>query len=491
MWHSTRPNGLSFSAILATSLMGLYFTTLAPGLTWANSGADGGDLIAAAATGGVAHPSGYPVYLLLARLFQLLPIGSLAFRTNLLSALAVTTAAVLVLQLVARSLPGGGASWWTGLASAYAFGLAPLVWSQAVITEVYGLHILFVVVILYLASASLPSFFTPLRLDLCLGLAFGLGLGNHLTTALLLPLVFFALPEKRLPALLRRIAALGAGLLVYLSLPLRALQSPPVNWGNPVTWTGFRWLVSGEYYQNQFLGVAPVEVWERLRVTMGLLLDQAGLPGLILAVLGMVFFFRRSALHRNSLWTMVVFLTFSLVYDTLDSFVYLMPVCLGFALWVGTGLAGGISSLPKRFSRLGPYLCLILILFLFFLAASHRPWVDASGDLRAETFGREVLSRAPQDAIIFAKGDKAVFAMWYFHFALHERADLVVIATDLLPFDWYQQNLHAAYPRLELPGPFPFAERLAALNPERPVCFIEYRETAQIQCRPSYRDLEN
>src|SRR5512134_545866 len=64
-----------------------YASTLAPGITWANNGTDSGDLITAAATLGVAHPTGYPTYLLLARFFQLIPVGSLAFRTNLLSAL--------------------------------------------------------------------------------------------------------------------------------------------------------------------------------------------------------------------------------------------------------------------------------------------------------------------------------------------------------------------------------------------------------------------
>src|SRR5512136_2825733 len=89
--------------ILALFLMGVYLTTMAPGLTWANFGVDGGDLITAAATGGIAHPTGYPLYLLLARLFQYLPIGSLAFRTNLMSALASTSAAALVYSIVVRS----------------------------------------------------------------------------------------------------------------------------------------------------------------------------------------------------------------------------------------------------------------------------------------------------------------------------------------------------------------------------------------------------
>jgi hypothetical protein len=272
-------------------------------------------------------------------------------------------------------------------------------------------------------------------------------------------------------------------LLVYLTLPLRALQEPPINWGNAATVDGFRWLVTGGPYQDQLLALSPALVWERIRAVVGLFLDQAGLPGLILAIIGLVFFFKPSALHQNTIWIMVTSSAFAVVYGTSDSFVYLMPVCLGFSIWIGIGLAGIISALPQNFSHLGPYLGLTTILLLFLLAGNHLRLVDASHDLRAETFGREVLSQAPRDAIIFAKGDKAIFTMWYFHFALGERTDLAIVSTDLLHLDWYQQNLHATYPDLQLPGPFPFAETLAALNPDRPVCFIQYIEEAQIQCR--------
>jgi hypothetical protein len=275
---------------------------------------------------------------------------------------------------------------------------------------------------------------------------------------------------------------MGFGLLVYLALPLRALRHPAINWGNPATLEGFKWLVTGGPYQAQLLGLGPLSVWERARAAAGLLLDQAGLPGLVLAVLGLVFFFKPSAFHRNVLWMMADFLMFALVYGTSDSFVYLMPVCLGFAIWMGTGLAG-VARLLKRFRSAGILLGLACLLFLFLLAGAHRPSLDASQDLRAETFGREVLSRAPQDAIVFTRGDQAVFSMWYFHFALKERPDLAVVATDLLYYDWYQQTLHSVYPELKLPGPFPFAETMAAQNPARPVCFVEYVEETQIQCR--------
>ena len=84
--------------------LGLYLATLAPGLTWAHDSGDGGELAAAARTLGIAHPPGYPTYLLLAHVFTRLPVGEIATRTNLFSALcAATTSALLACVLM---LPG-------------------------------------------------------------------------------------------------------------------------------------------------------------------------------------------------------------------------------------------------------------------------------------------------------------------------------------------------------------------------------------------------
>lgn len=99
-----------------------------------------------------------------------------------------------------------------------------------------------------------------------------------------------------------------------------------------------------------------------------------------------------------------------------------------------------------------------------------------------ERFGEEVLARAPANAIVFAVGDKAIFTMWYFHYALQQRTDLVVVATDLLHFDWYQKTLGTNYPDLKLPGPFSFAETVMAANPDHPVCRIQYDRVAVIDC---------
>lgn len=489
--------------ILAISLARIYFYSMAPGLTWANNGSDGGDLIAAAATGGVAHPTGYPVYLLLARLFQLLPIGSLAFRTNLMSGLIAVTAALLVYDLVLRSLSpaNGNQNWAAGLVSGYAFGLSPLFWSQAVITEVYTLHALFVILILNLTSDLRHLSCLQKRLDPLIGLTLGLAMGNHSTAIFLIPAIlpasFFRKPDRASEILssdkldpgphhlLRRLTWLGIGLLVYLALPLRALSQPRVNWGNPVTFDGFVWLVSGKLYQDQFFVLTLPAIWSRVQSAAALLIEQFGISGLILGFMGLVVFYKSSQLYRNTIWIVIVFTGFTIVYATRDSFMYLIPAFLCFSIWIGMGLGRLMEMGVQRFYKIGWAGGSIVILYFLILAGHHWPQVDASRDFRAERFGEDVLAQAPPNAIVFAKGDKAIFTMWYFHYALKNRPDLAVVVTDLLHFKWYQESLHANYPDLNLPGPFPFIETVSAANPERPVCYIEYADSSAISCFPA------
>lgn len=492
--------------LLAISLLGLYLRTMAPGLTWANGGSDGGDLITAAATGGIAHPTGYPLYLLLARLFQLLPVGSLAFRTNLMSAVCTVLGAVLVYRIVSRSLVTTGTipSWPAGMAAGYAYGLAPLIWSQAVITEVYALHSLLVVLILYLYIQPVPvSSSSQKRLDSWRGLVLGLGLGNHITTIFLVPVALWvgSVNEQTVPeetsglkqrwfgnlkadraALLRQLTWFGAGLCVYLIIPLRALAHPPVNWGNPVTLERFWWLVSGGVYPGYYLQTSLPEIWEQLQTGAALLLQQFGLPGVVTGLIGLVVFFTRSRLYIFTVWTAVASLAFAMFYNSVDSYIYLIPMFISFAIWIGLGMAGLVNLFAQRYSIFGLGIGLLLIGYFLVRPISYMTQVDASRDQQAEAFGKEVLAAVPANAIVFAKGDRAIFVLWYYHFALHQRKDLSVLATDLLHFDWYQENLKSTYPSLILPEPFPWPETITTVNPSRATCQVQYTDYTEIKC---------
>ncbi len=455
--------------MLAATLAAVYGLTLAPGYTWANRAADAGDLITAAYTGGVAHPPGYPTYLLLARLFQYLPFGTLALRTNLLSALCAVLAALFLMALVSDVGVGTHAVRLSaGFIAGLALGLSPLFWSQAVITEVYSLNVLFITLILWLMfapSGEVGSLNAVTWRERLIGLLFGLALGNHLTVILLLP-VWLLLAEARSDsgtatvgfqvdgkALARRFAWLIVGLLVYGVIPLRARSGSPVNWGGATDWQGLWWLISGQLYQGRLFALDGAVLLARLSRWAALLPDQFGWMGLGLALLGMVGGHVRSTVKVVAGWMALAYSGFALVYNIEDWYVLLLPLSLALALSLGVGVVELLTWLSKR--SVGPrwvQLCAAAILALIALhAVPHFEEVNARQDDRAERFARAVLADAPQGALLQTQEDADTFTLWYYHFALGHRPDLILLHEGLLAYGWYRQQMTAYYPQLVLP----------------------------------------
>jgi hypothetical protein len=460
-------------------------------------------LIAAAAVLGVAHPTGYPTYLLLVHLFQQLPVGSLALRAHLFSAVAAIGAALCVAATV-RALPGseGRAGLVAGGVAALWFGLSPVFWSQAVVAEVYTLNALCMgLLVWWLARQHTepPVSGWGWRGRLLL---VGLALGNHIT--LLLPAVVWLLaelarrpPESRLWALVRGLPWLGVGLLVYLYVPLRAAAHPPINWGGADEWAGFWWLLSGAEYRGLAFGLPPEFLFERVRAWAALLVQQFGVVGLAVGFFGLLYGLdsaRRFAWLSAGLT--LAYSVFAITYNTADSFAYLLPAYLLFAVWIGAGLARLAALLNARRPELLPVVLGALLLFIGGSALLARQQVDASDDRRAGVFAQMVLRDAPPRALVLTLGDRDTFPLWYYHFALGQRPDMVVVARPLLDFAWYRESLRATYPALVVPevGETPQAERVAELvaanRGEHPVCRTRAlgEEEAQeivLECAPS------
>jgi len=255
-----------------------------------------------------------------------------------------------------------------------------------------------------------------------------------------------------------------------------------VNWGDPVTPARFWWLVSGGLYQQTFLPGNLAGIWGRLQAWASILLEQVGLPGLTLGLLALVVYGRLSRLYGLTAWIALIFSAFAILYGSIDSYLYLIPVILAFSLWIGLGINSLGQEFAGRFPGLGSILGILMVAYFVGRGFLNLKQVDASQDLRAEMFSQDVLTTVPEDSIVFAKGDQAVFALWYSHFALRQRTDLVVIASDLLHFDWYQETLETTYPGLKLPSPFPWPQTVAAANPTRPACLVEYTQETEIEC---------
>ncbi|MEK7785186.1 MAG: DUF2723 domain-containing protein, partial [Chloroflexota bacterium] len=216
--------------------IGLYIKTLSPSVYTFDSA----ELAAGAYALGIVHPTGYPLYLLLAKLFTLLvPFGDIAYRVNLFSALCAALALV-VLRRIAFNLTSSPAA---SLLAAAVFGLSYPFWSEAVVAEVYTLHILFLALTLWLALPHPPAP-SPEQNNtvqergrkgvrhVLLMLVFGLSFGNHLSTILIAP-GLAALIWKRPPpprTLITGLAAFAIGPLTYLYLPLRYAANPALNY---------------------------------------------------------------------------------------------------------------------------------------------------------------------------------------------------------------------------------------------------------------------
>lgn len=440
----------------------VYLWTLAPALTFANYGTDGGDLIAAAQTLGVPHPSGYPTYTLLAWLFTHLPVGVIAYRVNLLSAVCAAITVGLVLRTAQIEMGAEGPGSPIPLVTALIFAFSSLFWSQAVISEVYALLALFAALLLLLLLRWRAGGRDWLLL--LAAFALGLGLGNHLTLLFVVPAALVLVwPERRrwfrprivLPGL----ALFVLGLSVYLYLPLAAQHRPPVNWGNPQTWKGFLWVVTGKQYQAFAFGLEPAAMPGRAVAWAGILGEQFGWWGLAIALVGAWGWWQRD--RRFALFALAWMLplaAYAFVYDTGDSHVYLIPAVMLMALWWGEGirqLLGVMQPLGRKWLK-GAVVVALLLPFLSL--ALHWRAVRPDDDWQAHAFVYEVMEVVKPQSVILVRADGPTFALWYGLYAEELRSDVAVINGPLLAYIWYRDNMRHLYPYLILQEPGPEVE---------------------------------
>jgi Protein O-mannosyl-transferase TMEM260-like len=181
----------------------------------------------------LAHSTGYPLYLMLGKVWvTLVVVGDVAYRLNLFSAFWALDAAVLT-YCITLSL---ARSQFAAVLAGFVFVTNEAVWRYASVAEVDTFTT-------FLAGAVILSLLRwrqqhP-RLEV-VGLVYGFALAHHRTSALYAPaLVLFVLMHDRSvlrsPALVVRTAlAALVPLAAYLYVPLRAATSPEIERPSPV-----------------------------------------------------------------------------------------------------------------------------------------------------------------------------------------------------------------------------------------------------------------
>ncbi len=181
--HVNKLNKRDFFVALAVALVGLavYVRVLAPDVLYSDSG----EFQTLAYTWGTTYTTGYPVYLVLARVVGFIPIGTLAWRINLASALFAAITLGVVYLITRRLTHWGGA-----LLASLVLLLSYTFWSQSIIAEVYTLATALISIALLVLLLWHEQPLKRRWLLLVLGFLLGAGLGVHLFMLLIAPAIF-------------------------------------------------------------------------------------------------------------------------------------------------------------------------------------------------------------------------------------------------------------------------------------------------------------
>ncbi len=235
----------SYRAALAVSLVTLvlYLVTLAPSTAmW-----DTSEYIAAAYTLGLPHPPGNPLFVIIGRVFSILPIAStVAVRINILAAICSAVSAGMWFLVTERVLVGWFSQRWQrilgGVLAAMIGATAFTVWNQSVVNEkVYTVSLVGIAIISWVMIrwSDDPDGPKADRLLVLVAYLCGLGYANHMAGMLAAPAVGLAVLIRRPRTIFRwklLLACVGAiflGLTPFATQPIRAAHFPAINEGEP------------------------------------------------------------------------------------------------------------------------------------------------------------------------------------------------------------------------------------------------------------------
>jgi hypothetical protein len=433
------------AAIVFVGSMFLDTRTLMPGLGfW-----DTGEFQALGPVLGIAHPTGYPSYVLLLWLASVLlqPFGDPALRANLLSAILISGASALVTVAVIQVTRRAA----IGVVAGALLAVAPIAWQNAVRADPHGLHLFLSALLLVLLlgwgireRAGRPH---AGRWLLAAAVCFGVSLGNHALTLLLAPgiaLFVLAVSPRLLWQQWKLVLGCAAALaltaiVLYAYIPIRASMHPPLDYAHPTDWASFSYLVFGQQFTGTFhampsLSTAIRTVWDVLETNLGV--------GALVAVVGLVVgIWRRPRLMLLTVPWFVLPVWFLLGYENADiDRYYLVPIMVA-VVWAALALdwAWDVVLLGWRWLRPGgapvPRLAStfvtvgaasLLLVTVLSAVPTRYDSVDASMDTDARQFLDATLGALAPDPVIISWWSYST-PLWYGRWVEGDRPDMTII----------------------------------------------------------------
>lgn len=455
------PDKLAAPAIwLGTFLV--YLATLAP--TVATN--DAGRFQIAAPLLGTGHPTGYPTFILVGKLFTYLPFGDIAYRLNLMAAFFGAVAAVLLYLLVrelgGHPLPAAGAALLAAFSST--------IWRQATVAEVYTMHAAFLLGITLLLlrwRRGGNGWLLPVG-----GLLYGLSLGNNAGMALFAPAFLILLFAGRLrdlsrPTLAGAFAFFILGLSVYAYVPIRGFAGAWHNYGDPVRGWGDVWaLISGARFQG-LMGATPSEMAYNAARFAGDFATQAALVGAVLiapavlaaALYGAVAVFREDFAAGAALSAGIACaFGYAINYKIDDISVYYIPVYLLLYALAAVGVTEFAGSWRREGALWVPVVAAVMV-----CGVNYAPQ-DRSGYYEERDRSEAILARLPQDAVLY--GELPIVPMTYVAKVEGAREDVTLRwADEQTLMTRLERDLESGRPVFLLSDPRYNEERQAIVEP--------------------------
>lgn len=435
----------------------VYISTLYPTV----SGGDSGELITAAATLGVAHPPGYPLFLLFAHLFTWIPMGSIAWRVNLFSAVCSSISVFIFSNTLGRIFKNV----WIGILVSGIFAFSALTWQYSIQAEVFSLNQLFISLLL----SCFYQFSKTQNLKYAFWFSFtlGLGLSNHHTLLLMgSPLGLWMIFQEK--SLLRPqnfsklITYFVLGLLPYLYLMFAPSRFSLYSWGEI---TDFKSLISHflrtEYGTFQ-LGVTTSggQFINGLKYYFIHLSEQTFYIGPILLIFTLGLSLKKTKNNKIILPVFFTFLLYLVVFHSLCNIQMENPLYREVVarFWIQADILAyfifsfGFYFLVKNLDQ--KLVISICILVLLFEISENYATSNQRNNYTFQKFSHSVLGTLPQDSILLSYNDTFTFPLIYFQTCEGFRKDIKIFDRELLATLWMNRKIKKWYPEIQIPGLF-------------------------------------
>jgi len=426
---------LSGPALVFQSLL-FYMITLAPGIY----GFDSAELSSGVHSLGIIHPPGYPLYILIGKVFALLPFGTLAYRLNIMSAVFASLTVMFLYYVLSRLLYSRVVAW----AAAFIFAVSNYFWQMALVAEVYTLHTFSLA--LELLILLLWINYGKKRFLFLFSFIYGLSLCNHTSGILFAPGFTWLIVSSRYwdwkwrsaRTVISMFSFFLIGLLPYIYLPLASSSEPPLNYVSTYynidlsTLYGIWWMMSGKAYHffafGYSLDMLPAEISHFVNF---LWRNFLGL-GVIFGILGLLRLFKTQ--KKLAIGLALIFLgnaVFYINYRVIDKDTMFLPAYLIWAVLMAAGIqqvliwlnilvtSRSVWQIVKSISAL------LLVALPLTAAFLNWRWVDLSKANGPARFASEVMQTAEPNAVVMAQWSPAV-VLEYYQLVEGQRPDLVI-----------------------------------------------------------------